>query len=364
MIAELRSADKNGVGIGGFLALENTFEHRIADYLSERLGVGTVSVASAERIVGGGSRHTWKVQADWRANDGSPSGRTLIFRLDPEGSLLESNRHSEFEFYSAFWHSSDVPVPEPLFIEDDVEILGNPFCVMAAVAGIAEPATIVFSTDYDQGRAAIARQWMELLGEIASVDYRAMGLHEHTEEPLPDTCWEAELEHWEQVLRDHYVGPYPVNEAAIRWLRRNPPPPAQRVSVVHGDYRVGNFLATPDRIEAIVDWEMAHLGDPHQDLAWAFARNWRFARDPELVGGLLSQPEAIEIWESSSDLTFDADAMHWWGILNHIKANAIWITGAHSFATGRTRDPLYAIIEWRAADMHDMWILKDMGVVP
>ena len=64
--------------------------------------------------------------------------------------------------------------------------------------------------------------------------------------------------------------PQPIIRAAIRWLRANPPPPPERVSVVHGDYRVGNFLYTKEGIHGIVDWEMAHLGDPLEDLAWSF----------------------------------------------------------------------------------------------
>ena len=98
---------------------------------------------------------------------------------------------------------------------------------------------------------------------------------------------EARADHWLRDLDDDELEPQPITRAAIRWLRANPPPPAQRISVVHADYRTGNFLVDErGTIRGILDWELAHLGDPLEDLAWGINRVWCWNRD-ERAGGLL-----------------------------------------------------------------------------
>ncbi len=106
-----------------------------------------------------------------------------------------------------------------------------------------------------------------------------------------------ELARWEKVIDEDEREPQPIARAAIRWLKRNPPPPAQKISVVHGDYRTGNFLydANGD-IRAILDWEMAHLGDPLEDLGWALDPLWAHG-DPSRPAGTIARAEAIAIWE-------------------------------------------------------------------
>ena len=84
--------------------------------------------------------------------------------------------------------------------------------------------------------------------------------------PEPGQCWHRELDYWESYLGKMELEPQPLARAAISWLRRNPPLPAQQISVVHGDYRAGNFLFDiTGKIHAILDWEMMHLGDPLED---------------------------------------------------------------------------------------------------
>lgn len=342
--------------------MSESFAERVGDYLATALGVTEVRVDQAAKIVGGASRETWSVHAEWDDGDGTFTGRDLVIRMDPEASLLDSNRRVEYSVYRAFWNVPGVPVPEALFIEDDPAPLGKPFFVMVKVDGAAWPADLL-APQYDVGRPAIAQQMMEILGKIATVDYAALGLHQVVPEPTRDDAWALQLEHWEKVLQDHDMGPNPITMAAIRHLRREPPPPAPRVSVVHGDYRIGNFLFSANRIEAILDWEMAHLGDPHEDLAWCFARNWRSGANPHLMSSLLEREQAIGYWEDASGLRVDADALRWWELFTHVKGNAIWITGGHQFFTGRSHELIYALVGWLTVDKQEMWMLEDMGVV-
>ena len=105
------------------------------------------------------------------------------------------------------------------------------------------------------------------------------------------------------MLDEDELEPQPITRAVIRWLRRHPPPPAQKLSVVHADYRTGNFLFDAEgEIRAILDWEMAHLGDPLEDLAWGINAVWMWSRDG-LAGSLLPKADAIRIWEEASGLS-------------------------------------------------------------
>jgi len=141
--------------------------------------------------------------------------------------------------------------------------------------------------------------------------------------------------------------------AALRWLKRNPPPPAQKICVVHGDYRTGNFLVD-DRgeIRAILDWEMSHLGDPLEDLAWAIDPLWAGA-DPARPGGMIARAEALRIWENASGLQADPKALHWWEIFASLKGAAIWISAAREYEEGRNIDPVNAFSGWYCLSVHN-----------
>ena len=183
---------------------------------------------------------------------------------------------------------------------------------------------------------------------------------ESSDVPAPDACWRRELDHWEGVIDANQLEPQPIARAGIRWLRKNPPPPAERVSVVHGDYRTGNFLYRADRIHGILDWEMAHFGDPHEDLAWSFMPAWQWARDGK-AGGIIDPDTAIRIWEQRSGLHVDAAALRWWQTFSCVKAQGIWLTGAREFADGRAQDIMLAFTSYWLINAQDRFLLQALG---
>ena len=143
------------------------------------------------------------------------------------------------------------------------------------------------------------------------------------------------------MIDEDELEPQPIARAAIRWMRSNPPPPAQRISIVHGDYRTGNFLFDASgAIRAILDWEMAHLGDPLEDLGWALDPLW--SADREHPGGMLKRDEAIAVWERASGLKADPVALRWWSMFASFKGLAIWISSAKEFQAGTNTDPVMA----------------------
>lgn len=332
---------------------------RVAAYLSAKMPAASdVAVEAMERISGGASRETYRFLARW-TEGGRPFERRLILRRDPPASLIDTERRIEFEAYRAFANSA-VPVPRMLWLEEDTGPLDHPFFIAEELAGFQAAPQMLFAGGYDAVLPKVAEAKWTILGEIAKADPEALGLNRWMAAPALDACWRRELDHWEAVFDRDQAEPLPIARAAIRWLRANPPPPARKLSVVHGDYRTGNFLFDEaGAIHGVLDWEMAHLGDPLEDLAWGFNPVWQFGRG--LAGGLVTEAEAIAIWERASGLTVDPAALHWWVLFNCVKGQAIWVGSAGAFNKGGNREPIMIYPAWWLLNAQDRAILKVMG---
>jgi aminoglycoside phosphotransferase (APT) family kinase protein len=317
-----------------------------------------VAVEAMERISGGASRETYRFVARWREGEATRE-RRMILRRDPPASLIDTERRVEFAAYRAFFGSA-VPVPEMLWLEEDPGPLDHPFFIAAEVAGFQTAPQMLFSGAFDDVLPRVAQRKWTILGEIARADPFALGLDKVMAAPAPDDCWRRELDHWEAVLDRDQAEPLPIVRAAIRWLRRHPPPPAQKISVVHGDYRTGNFLYDEaGEIHGVLDWEMAHLGDPLEDLAWGLNPVWAFGRG--LAGGLIASEEAVAIWERASGLTAEPAALHWWILFNCVKGQGIWVGSAGAFNKGGNKEPIMIYPAWWLLNAQDRAILKVMG---
>lgn len=335
-----------------------TLAAKLAAYLAGKLG-HPAEVTNLERIAGGASRETYRFVLH-APIEGAPFERRLILRLDPQASLIETDRRTEFAAIAAF-QGSEVPVPEPLWIETDTADLGAAFIVMTEISGGEAHPYKLMQPPFARHLATIGQQKWTILGSIARADPGARGFAGIVAPVEPETCWRRELDLWEAVLIADELEPQPIQRAAIRWLRRNPPPPAQRISIVHGDYRTGNFLVDQDgSICGILDWEMAHLGDPLEDLAWSLNRVWHLNND-ERSGGLLPRQQAIAIWEQSSGLVAAPQALHWWELFSCVKGQAIWISAAKEFQTGKNRDSIMAVAGWMQATSQDRASLELLG---
>ena len=333
---------------------------RIAVYLAHRWPQATdVAVEAIDRIFGGASRETYRLTVRLRERGGLQE-RRLILRRDPTSSLIETDRATEFRAYTAF-HGTSVPVPRPLFLETDPRWLDRPFFVMEEVLGAVSTPKLLTEPPYLDRREAIGEQKWRILGAIARTDPAKVGLRDALEAPPLEACWRRELDYWEKIIDEDEMTPQPIARAAIRRLRRDPPPPPPRLSVVHGDYRTGNFLFDETgRILAILDWEMCHLGDPLEDLAWALDPLWGWP-DRERPGKLLPRERALALWEEASGTTIDRRALGWWEIFASVKGLAIWISSGREFADGRNEDPILALAGWFPADVHDRVLVERLA---
>jgi aminoglycoside phosphotransferase (APT) family kinase protein len=333
---------------------------RLEQYIARKLpDAEKVRVSALDRIPGGASRETYRFMLSY-THGGEEIERRLILRRDMPSSMLESERRIEFAAYRAFWNTA-VPVPEMLWLEEDPAHLDHPFFIAAEVAGFQSAPGLLPMPPYADHSVALGRRKYAILGEIAKADPARIGYSALF--PTPDTkdCWRIELEKWVKMLEEDRVRAEPITHAMIRWMRTNPPPPAQRISVVHGDYRTGNFLFDEaGGIHAILDWEMTHLGDPLEDLTWSFSRMWRVAKD-DRVGGLLSKADAIAVWEDASGLTADPAAVHWWECLAALKGQALWVSAARNWLDAPKKETIHLFTAWMVMNAQDKASLEMMG---
>jgi aminoglycoside phosphotransferase (APT) family kinase protein len=338
----------------------SSLETRIGDYVRRQLsGAADVRVDGLERIHGGASRETFRFRLRY-SEGGAPVERRLILRRDPPGSLIETERATEFLAYRAF-RGSEVPVPEALWLEEDPRWLDHAFFVMEELVGFEARPHVLLAPPYAEHLERIGEQKWRILGAIHRADPAALGLVGPMAPVAADAAWRRELDYWEGVLDEDEVCPQPIIRAAIRWLRRNPPAPAQKLCVVHGDYRTGNFLCDAGgAIRGVLDWEMAHLGDPLEDLAWGINRVWCWSRD-DRVGGLLPRERALRIWEQSSGLRANPEALHWWELFSCVKGQGIWVSSAKEFEAGKNQDPVLALSGWMQMNSQDRAALELLG---
>ena len=322
--------------------MSESLKSLFSEYYSNLVGKN-ISISSLERVFGGASRETYKILV----SDASGNQEKLVLRLSQDSSLIETEQKTEYLAYTAF-QNSNVPVPELIDMNEGAEILGKPFMLMKELEGqAANPFSPNIYAPYEK---ELGKQFWFILGQIASkkIDdkiFKKLSLD--TQEPH----WKIELDKWVKVINEDSIGMEPVLEAGIRYLYENSPKLNYGTCLVHGDYRSGNFLYLKDKITGILDWEMAHIGDPLEDLAWALSPIWSW-QDKLKPAYLISREEAVKIWQDSSKISADQKYLDWWELFAAIKGMAIWTSAGHEFKTGTNIDPINLFSAWIPGDIH------------
>ena len=167
-----------------------------------------------------------------------------------------------------------------------------------------------------------------------------------------------QVQQYREVL-DLLGEPHPAFELAFRWLADRRPPPAGE-AIVHGDFRLGNVIVDGDGLAAVLDWELAHVGDPMEDLGWLCVKAWRFGgRGP--VAGLGEYRDLFDAYSGASGRPVDPEVVRWWEVLGTLKWGIMCIMQASAHLTGASRSHELAAIGRRVCENeHDLLAL--MGV--
>ena len=309
----------------GRIATQDDIVGRVAAFVASQLGAGA-SVANVSRVATGRSRENWLFDVT------TPAGTEhLIARRDPLGGLLETSRATEFAVLKAL-EGTAVPAPNARWLDATGEALGRPCLVMVREIGTCDYFALTGAEPLAD-RVDLARRLCALLAEVHAVDWRSTGLAGHLVDPGPDAAL-AELAGWQAILREDQLEPYPELELAAGWLVRHAPR-SPRTVLVHGDFKVGNVLLEDGRIVALLDWELAHLGDPHEDLGWV---TQPLRTREHYIGGAWERDELLAHYEAVSGMAVDRDAVAWWNLLACYKTAVMQVSGLRSFVEGRSEE--------------------------
>jgi len=291
-------------------------------WLTEVVGA-PVAVGDLLRTSAGFSRENWVFDATWGGER-----HALIVRRDPVGSVLETDRRIETAVLGAL-ETTDVPAPRLRWADLDGDRLGRPALIMDLVAGVCDGFVLNGGRSVAE-RVRLAQRIYDHLASIHLVDWRAVGLGAVLEDPGAQAALRA-ADHWESQLRRVQLEPEPELTFVLHWLRAHAPSNTI-TTLVHGDFKPGNLLLDGDEVAAVLDWETAHLGDPHEDLGWV--TNPLRAGEHRIIGAW-EPDDLFERWSARTGMAVDRDAVRWWQVLANVKLAVIVLTGARAFVEGR-----------------------------
>ena len=303
-----------------------TVSDALARTLAPVLG-GPVRVEALERLSGGASRETWAFRV---------GERELILRRDPPARPGPAGAMAREAAAMRACGRAGLPVPEVL-VDDDGSTLGTAGLVMARVPGETLARRILRGDEFAPARAVLAGQLGAFLAGLHAIDADEVpGLAEA--DPLAD--YRAAYEATGDVS--------PTVEAAQRWLEAHRPP-STGAAIVHGDLRMGNVIVGEDGLRAAIDWELVHLGDPLEDLAWLCVKAWRFG-SPLPVGGVGTLDQLLGAYEQVSGTAVDRDAFQWWLVQKTLQWAIICVGQASVHLSGALRSVELAAIGRRVAE--------------
>lgn len=304
-------------------------------HLAPRLAPGGIAVAAVQALSGGASQELWRVVV--RTETGEAQ---LVLRRSPE-QRVKSELAAPIELEAQLIESAreaGVPSPRIAYVLRPEDRLGAGF-FMEHVEGEALGQRIVRHETFATVRPKLARQCGEILAQIHAL-------------PRPAALHATPIVQIIDILdRQHRMEgrPRPVFELAFRWLRDNAPRDVEP-RVVHGDFRNGNLLIGEDGVRAVLDWELAHAGDPLEDLGWICVNSWRFGAIDQPVGGFGTREDLYAGYEAASGAPVDRERVAFWEVLGTLRWGVICTMSGVALREGVTTGVERALIARRASE--------------
>ncbi|HEU5296582.1 MAG TPA: phosphotransferase family protein [Burkholderiaceae bacterium] len=306
--------------------------------LASTLVGGGERVEAVQRLSGGASKQTWAFRVAAaagsvplvlrRAATGSGERTRATLRLEVEAHLITAALNA------------GVPVPRIHHVLRPADGLGTGF-VMQHLDGETLGRRIVRDARLASARGVLARQCGQALARIHALSAASLP-------PLRRGGPAAELQSQIDQHRGHRTA-RPVFELAIQWLRRNQPADVPTPVLVHGDFRNGNLMVDERGLVGVLDWELAHLGDPMEDLGWLCVNAWRFGCSELPVGGFGTHEDLFAGYTAAGG-QIDPARVHYWQVLGTLKWGVVCETILQAWLAGHERDVEKAAIGRRASE--------------
>jgi aminoglycoside phosphotransferase (APT) family kinase protein len=289
-----------------------------------RRRLGGEGIADPTRLTAGASQEIWRFEVV-----NGRERRALIMRRAPGGDRV-SETAVGLETEAALIRAAGkvgAPVPEVIWVLTPEDGLGRGF-IMNCVEGETLGGRIARGEAFAQARTVLARQCGEAMARIHRID----------PDDFPTLRRFTPLEFVTQYHETYLstAWPRPEFDLAFRWLFDRCPPAPERLSLVHGDFRNGNIMVGEDGLRAVLDWEIAHVADPMEDLGWICANSWRFGVEAKPVGGFGAREDLWAGYEAAGGAKVDKDRALFWEVFGSLRWGVMCCGMFNSF---RTLDP-------------------------
>lgn len=301
---------------------------RLADYIADAAGANACAINQIDRLEGGAIQENYALDLD--VSGGAYCGRlSTVLRTSAQTGVVDShNRLSEFILTHTAYEAG-VLVPQQLWCCEDETVIGKPFSIMMRATGEARREILACDESVAAARTTIAEQLGQQLAKIHTISP-----DRHTFDFLtPPLSPALSAISYYRAQLDKRSGAYPAIEWGLRWLERHAPADSEIV-LVHRDFRVGNFLIDDGVLNAILDWEFAGWGDPHEDIGWLCARCWRFENTNRELGGIAERAPFYHAYQQSSGRKIDPVRVRYWEVYAHVRWAMIALQQADRYLVG------------------------------
>lgn len=305
-------------------------------------------------LSGGASKLQVAFSLDWQAPHGVRTRTAMVIRMEPAESIVESSRLREFEIIRAV--ADVVPVPKVYWLDQHGSYFPYPAIVYGFAEGVVKPSGIVanvsglginFGPDI---RQRLAPQFVAHLAALHNFDWRTACLDSLDVPRAGSTeAMDWNLAWWERVWEEDSNRDIPLLRLAAGWLRDNLPV-ADSISLLHGDYRAGNFLYTEHdvRISAWLDWELGRLGDFHEDVAYVTLPYLTHVAEDGvtiIANGMMPIEAFYTAYEKASGRVINRQTLKYYHLFHAFRAAVIVLASGYRPArNGKTHQDL--LLNW------------------
>jgi aminoglycoside phosphotransferase (APT) family kinase protein len=303
----------------------------------------TIHIEALKPLAGGASRDSWLIEL---LIDGQPE--KLVLRKDLPTTMHQDalTRRQEYEIMQSAYEAN-VKVARVRFLCEDESILGMPFFLMDFVEGVSIGRKVINAPELEHARGVLPDQLAEQLALIHTIPIDKHDFLPHPAEGVMAS--HVAIRQTYQIL--DRLGIYiPVFEHLLRWATYRAPSDPE-LTFVHGDFRIGNVLVTPEGLSAVIDWEFAHIGNPAEEIGYLCMRDWRFGNDHLQAAGLSPREPFIQAYERYSGRQIDRQAVDWWEVMGNIRWGIICLAQAHRYLSGAEQSVEFASLGRRSAEM-------------
>ena len=312
-------------------------QEELASALSKKLlEVGVEGkVSNLEPLTGGASKEIWKFEV----SNAKQSTKMILRRGSGIEGPLAIKTADEARIQKEVIKVG-APVPIILAVSKNDEELGDSY-IMHFVEGESIARKILRDKEYKKALPILAYQCGEAIAKIHNVDINNFSF-------LPKKPAEDQLEDLYSTYQS-FEQPSPVFEYAYLWLKEQDFGNFQE-SLVHGDFRLGNIIVNAEGLQSIIDWELAHIGNPLQDLGWVCGNSWRFGKNDKVVGGFGEIEDLLEGYNSISKLKVDKEMVKCWQVFGTFRWGVICLIQAYAHLNGTINSVEKAAIGRRVSE--------------